>query len=102
MEQRRKKEEAAKTVRASASRCKRHGTEDQEEIDDREDDTPRGPNHVRLDAVDVDTDNGLEKVGGAAFGGSIEQRETARLAFEQNRLESQERMHRNMLEERKQ
>lgn len=42
-----------------------------------------------------DSDHGLE-----AFGGSIEKSEAARISFEQKRIESQERMYRDLLAER--
>lgn len=92
-DQRKKKEEAAKRILANASgRRKKH----MEYNDSDNDETPRGPKRQRMASSAFDTENGLQ-----AFGSSIEKSETARLLFEQKRLESQERMHRDLLEDRK-
>lgn len=59
--------------------------------------TPREPKPRRIGAVFEDNDNGFE-----AFGGLIEKSEAARPCFEEKRLQNQECMHHDMIEERKQ
>lgn len=93
-DQRKKKEEAAKRILANATGGKRKMKEDEEDSD--ECGTPRGPKRQRFGGTSVESNNGLE-----AFGGSIEKSEAARLEFEHKRLESQQLMHREMIEERK-
>lgn len=92
MGQRCKKEDVAKRILASAN----GNTQQAFDIDEKDDGkTPHGPKRQRIRASLNDVENGLE-----AFGSSVEKSEAARLDFEQRRLDFEELVHKDMLQQR--
>lgn len=91
MEQRRKKEEAAKRILTSA-----YGTTQKNCNNNEEDDeiVPRGPKRQLICASLNDVDNCSK-----AIGSSIKKSEAGRFAFKQRRLNFEERVHKDMLQE---